>query len=364
MWALHRSVPKRFGHPVPDQAKPEHQVFYDTTHDVAYAIAERLNELGKVTTPTAAPVPVSTLNPNGAAVFLAQAPRGTNEEQFTRELTIRLTNSLPPLRTVPEQSIPRSFDEAQAFLESQLGSSRLFVQVIGYNVGVTPAGFPTPLPALQRHRAELAKVPLLLWRPKDVQVAEIEDADQRALAELAVAGDVEDCRRAIVARLKELDEQAKCAAAMESSADSDADGIAQMEKLFVNHLPDDEELARTVCRALQKQFVCVKRSFDGASEEELRQDFERNLQACESLLIVYGKIPKTAAKQQVLECWKVIGSRNRRPIGDWFVVAGPPDKTNPSVDVFIDGLHEIDCTRELETSLTQAIAAYRHGGHP
>ena len=106
----------------------------------------------------------------------------------------------------------------------------------------------------------------------------------------------------------------------------------------------------------------------------MRQDFEQNLRQCASLVMVYGKATKPAAKAQVLECLKVAGRRQPtgRSIGAWFVVAGPPVKPNCSLDLFFDGLREIDCSRDLETPLVAALmdatevrAAYLtgHGEH-
>ena len=52
LWESQGSVPRRLGHPVPDQAKVEHQGFYNRTVEIAYAIAKRLEEFGGPT-PTA-----------------------------------------------------------------------------------------------------------------------------------------------------------------------------------------------------------------------------------------------------------------------------------------------------------------------
>jgi hypothetical protein len=212
------------------------------------------------------------------------------------------------------------------------------------------------LPAFQKQAADQASRPCLLWRLPDVSPADIDDQAQRLLAEQARTGDVEDCRRAVVDRLQEL---ARCEVAAPQPAD---EGPGEM--LFVNHLPDDEELARTVCRTLtQYQYRCVKRSFDGGTEEELRLDFEKNLRGCASLLMVFGRVSKVAAKAQVLECLKVLGSRqpSGRSIGNWFVVAGPPPKPSASLDLFFDGLYEVDCARELEAPLIAALAAAHKG---
>lgn len=358
MWEHHDAVPRRFGHPVPDQAKLEHQSFFNGTLDVAYAIAERLDEFAA--TAEAAPTAAIVAPPTGPAIYLAPPPKGTDEERFARDLRTKLENSIPPLRVVPEPSIPKSPAEATAFVQSQLRDARLFVQVVGYNPGTTPAGFDLPLPRFQQQLAEEAKLPRLIWRLPDIAPAEIDDLPHRQWVEQALAGDVEDCRRAILDRLQELDQQ-------QAAATSPRPAAAPGETLFVNHLPDDEKLAREVCRVLtQQHFVCVKRSFDGATEDELRLDFEQNLRACDKLLMVHGQAAKTAAKAQLLECLKVSGQRQAtdRAIGGWFVVFGPPPKDNPTLDLYFEGLHEIDGSQDLHASLTRAFAEHRPGGRP
>jgi hypothetical protein len=376
LWESQGNMPRRLGHPVPDQAKIEHQGFYDRTLEVAYAIAKRLEEFGGESPAPAAsavghvPAPSSaqtagepSQQPSGGvsarggpAIYLCQPPRGTDEERFTHDLKNRLENAIPPVQVLPDQPLSKTPDEAAQYVQSQLAECQLYVHVVGHNPGSAPAGFAAPLPELQKRLADQASRPCLLWRLPNVSPADIDDGSQRALAEQALAGDVEDCRRTVLDRLQEL-------ARIQSSPSPPAEDAFD-EQLFVNHLPDDEELARTVCRTLaQHQYLCVKRSFDGATEEELRLDFEQNLRTCGRLVMVYGKATKPAAKAQLLECLKVVGRRQPtgRSIGAWFIVAGPPPKLSASLDLFFDGLREIDCGRDLEAPLVAALAEARQG---
>jgi hypothetical protein len=355
LWRHDGSVPKQLGHPVPDHQKSEHQGFFDRVLDIAFAIAERLDEFPATATTAAdrgeskSTKAANSTPVSGPAVYLAAAPKSTKEEAFTSELKSALENAIPPVRVIQPQKLPAAGEDTQT-LAADLKNCQLYVQVVGY---VAP-----PRQGIQKKLAEEASLPLLFWKGEDVDVSEVEDNGLKTLVQQARLGTVEDAKQAIIEKLAELTKPKTSMAPKRQVG----------ETLFINHLPEDKELAQLVFNRLSARFECIKRPLSGASESELRAYFEQKLLECDHMVMVYGKASRLSANEQVRSCFKVVSSN--RPvsdaIADWFVVVGPPQPSDADLELDVGcrgfRLHAIDGRNDLEKSLELAFDQFQQGG--
>jgi hypothetical protein len=327
-------TPRTLGVPVPTPAELE---YYNRVNQLALEIAGELERLRQG--PAAAPAAAA-----GPTVFLAEA---TDDLEPRREEVRRYLAQLG-FEVVPATEYPRA--DAAAFdaaVSADLARSRLFVQLLSGVVGRKPAAAPQGFPARQFELARAAGIALLQWRARELDVAGVDDPDQRALlqGENVRACGIEEFKQAVVE---------------ETRREPAAPKPARAEVLLFLDCEDaDRGLAERIGGYLLANGIGYAEALRAGSPEEIRKDLERSLEECDGLLLVYGTASPSWIRSRLRQCRKIVSQRAEAPVA-LAVLEGPPaDK--PEVGIAIPGWQWINCRAgKLDECLGSMVGRVRH----
>jgi hypothetical protein len=250
-------------------------------------------------------------------VFLARSTNDLSDrEEELKSYLIQASLGILPETRYPD---PEG-DEAgfRAAMKADLDRCSGFVQLLSMDGG-------RRFPAIQYDIAREAytHIPILLWRDRAVNPAEIADEDHRALVEGARAGGFEEFKREVVEAARRVPDPAQ----------EPAPGT-----VFVNADRDDLGLAREISAWLRTQGVGSYLPIFQGKPAEVRLNSNENLKMCDGLILVYGLAPPIWVQEQLRQRQKI---RERAFSAQALYLAPPPEKTKvgefPEV-MMLDGL--------------------------
>jgi hypothetical protein len=235
----------------------------------------------------------------------------STDDLSDREEELKSYLSQAGVSILPETRYPDPEDDEAGFraaIKADLGRCSSFVQLLSGIPG-RKVGSGRRFPLMQYDIAREAKKPILQWRDRAANPAEIADMDHRALVEGARAGGFEEFKRAVVEAARRKPE---------SLPPPPPPGT-----VFVNADRDDLGLARQISALLGTQgFESYLPIFEG-TPEKVRRNRVRNLRACDGFILVYGIAPPTWVQGQLLQRRK---SRERAFAAQALYLAPPPEK--------------------------------------
>jgi hypothetical protein len=282
-------------------------------------IANELNELKKVegednpqqTHEHGAGVRAVPADSDRPAVFLAES---TDDLADLREDVANYLDQAG-FQVVPHSAVryPYELDEYCGAVDRDLtGCGNVFVQLLSGVAGRKPPGSDKRYIVLQHERARAAKLEILQWRSRELDLESITDADYRACLENATvqAVGLEEFKQTVVNRIK------SSLAAPEVAEDSPF--------VRISADPDDQLLKETIAETLHKYNVC----YDAADADDIVEDMEYVIDYCDGLIILSGNTAPRRVDLRLRECRKMF--RRKTPLG-LAVYQGPPDKPAPRV---------------------------------
>jgi hypothetical protein len=323
--------PRILGSPRPD---PTDQEYYRQIDDLCLNVERALRALQLAPQPARTrPSPQAPMSESVVAaqptIFLAQVTDDLEPERnsIRRYLDQAGVNVLPQNWYSLE---PGSFREAA---ERDLSKCELFVQLLSELPGKKPPDLPRGYGWLQLELAKSAQTPVLQWCRPGLDAAAVRDEDHRALLQTGTvqAESLEEFRREIRRRVFE-------------------EPAPQPERplnafVFVDMETADRPLAEHVCEVLDSygaDYILPVQSDDPAKS---RQDLQQNLRTCDAVIVVYGSTTATWVRSQLLECRKILATRER-PLQALAVFEGPPEHKD-RLDLKLRGMQVLNCRKGL-----------------
>jgi hypothetical protein len=336
------------GFPKPLLTEPAHARYFIAVHELAQKLAEKLPTDPTVTTsPRLVPHP-------GIRVFVAQATDDVADERddVARYLADHFT-VLPVLDATPLTSLPDWSNR----LTQALQQADVYVQLVGSVPGRKLFGSDRRPVIEQFTQARQAGKKMFLWRSADPE--EIADA---ALREVLTAAEychsIQEFRETIV-RLVTPPPPVMVQKPMAGPSSEEARSI------FIQAGVEDADQADQLSDLLAGCNCFAQLPLQTGTPEEIRADLEENLDSCDGVILLYGKIPVGWMKAQFRELPRHFSRRRKkavaRPVPALAVYEGnPPDKPDPGVNA--PGLQWIECgDPQFQTKLREWVATIGQG---
>ena len=327
---------KPLGFPTPDPTNKDHEAFFAQVNQLANDLCKRVSKVRGAAAVT------TSIKPNsGVTVFVAEAADDVAEE---REAVVRFLSD--HFRVVPaiDDPLPNRWDQWQASVDAGLNDSTLFVQVLGSLPGRKIAGSDLkPVPA-QFERAQAAGKRVVSWRNVEPEVV----ADDRMKELVATA----KYWGPIAEFMNEIKRIAAPAPERKPKSNPDTAGFTELPYVFINAGIEDSEQAIQLSDMLA-ELNCIPMSpMTDGDPEELREDMEASLVACDGLVLVYGQINPNWVRQQFRTLSRVHSQRMKldppRPLRGIAIFEGQPSgKPDPRVNA--KGLKWFDATAGLKS---------------
>jgi hypothetical protein len=289
------AISKPLGFPIPNPENPAHASYYDRLLELRLDLAAKLEEMAGRGTPLIAqpPAPVSNATP---AVFLAEVCGDTLYDQ--RQL-VKSHLEQSGLRVFPTRAYGRT---PTPDMDRELAECLLFVQMLGRFGG----GYE----ALHYERAVAAKLPVLRWRSRDLDVRAVDDVDHRQLLDSSdvQAMDFDELKRTIVDRVRIL--SAKRPPVIDGE-----------RFVLVNAAALDMQVADAVAEQLSAWNVGYDIVDDTVSLRDLAES-----NAYDALLVIYGTCPHDWVRQQLIKCRDILLSKKSRAPTCAVYIGPPPNK--------------------------------------
>jgi hypothetical protein len=340
------------GFPRPVITEPSHARYFIAVHELAEKLAEKLAD-GLPSNSTATPSPRLVPHP-GIRVFVAQATDDVADERddVARYLADHFTVS-----TAFEDAPVGSLPDWNSRLTQALQQADVFVQLVGSVPGRKLFGSEQRPVVEQFLQARQAGKKMFLWRSADPE--EIADA---ALREVLTAAEychsIQEFRETIVRQVTPPPPVPVQKLVGGPSSD-------EARSIFIQAGVEDADQADQLSDLLAGCNCFAQLPLQTGTPEEIRADLEENLDSCDGVILLYGKIPVGWMKAQFRELPRHFSRRRKkavtRPIPALAVYEGdPPDKPDPGVNA--PGLQWIECADpQFQTKLREWVATIGQG---
>ena len=261
-WYVERNGRRRFlGSPLPNPLDhDDRKLYYPKILDVRNDIAEKLHELKKTPTATAA----------APAVLLAEV---TSQPLKNRRDEVRRYLDQAGIPVLPSGSyVWLSNAELERALASDLSQCKAFVQLVGSE--------PDRLSWQQLEAAKQHNCKILQWRSPDLDLQQnVDSPEQRRLLEAIEAMPIDEFKQKIVRTM-----------APKSTNGANGASSPRPSFIFINCDAVDTDKADNIGRLLGSGFDWERPYYERKPKtRELRQTIERNLLECDGLFIVHGE---------------------------------------------------------------------------
>jgi hypothetical protein len=339
-------APRLMGFPVPKL--DEDNLYWRNLNELAHLVAQQLEAED---TPPQEPL---------TKVWLAEPTEDLLDEYESVVATLRQQGFLV-VPAVPLTQYGRG--KYLHALEDGLNQAVVGVQLLGPKEGHRPAwGGRSSFVALQASAAdETARargLPVLRWRPRDIDLDRVTSADYRALltSGSVLAQGLEEFKQEI---LRSCDGQAK---AMAPVAVPDPPQSGDAPYIYVNAEAVDRELGLRVLEALAGlgvTSVLGPRIAPHDAPEEIRRAQQDQLEACDGVVLIYGQVSPGWVQSQWAFARRTLAEQ-RRPLRA-AVLDGPPSE-KPPVDLRGPGILMLDCRAGFDPGvLGDFVRALRPG---
>jgi hypothetical protein len=320
------SRPRLLGEPRPD---PTDRRYYDKLNDLAYDLAEELTRLQQAAEQQKVSPPVPTNQPpmdTRPAIFLAEV---TDDLLSQRDEVQRYLDQAG-FRVLPAMAL-ESTDNLQQALVQDLPQCKLFVQLL------SPLFGRHRYPRRQYEGACSTKIPILQWYDPTLSLNTVTDSDQLALlqGDTVLAVHLEEFKREVVKR----------ASAKSASPIQPAVGAL----VLLNASNEDDSLGKAVAEVIHKNGVAYAMALHTGEPAVIRQDLEQRLLESDGVIIVYGAVTHTWARNQVLHCHKFMSLR-QQPLKALALYEGPPEEKE-ELRVKLPGMRILNCRKSLDENL-------------
>ena len=315
-----------YPHPAPD----EHSRYWRRLNELAHLVADRLQ----------APSDAQVARP---AVWVAETTDDLGDERERLVATLRQHGFTP----LPEAPYLRSSDEVYInALHQDLDRAVMLVQQLGSDAGRTVPWMNASPVTLQARAAEAVAarrgVPMLRWRPRDVVLDRVADAEYRALLTGIQTSTAEEFKQRVVRMLTTRSRDTPVAEPI--SAESAADLYILVKADTV-----DRDLAFHAQVSLADLGVDVAVAPDPQPEqtpEQIRLAQEEQLQTCDGVVLVYGRTRPSWVQSQFAFSRKVLAQRRRR--GVWGALLDGPPHPKPDAGLRSPNLLLLECRRGID----------------
>jgi hypothetical protein len=264
---------------------------------------------GAATVRTAATVRPEAVAAQGFRVYLAEPTDDLDSLWWEVREYLRQQK----IRVLPEQELPRAGEALEKAVVENVTSADLFVQLLSRVAGRRANENYTHV-SLQHHCAELAQVPLLMWRDPLLTEAQIEgvaNASHQKLLHAAQAMEFEEFRGEVVRTLQRLRDKKSLNEQLERKKKEAYSTAIREQFIFVAADPKDRQAAKRIFETIRAQGYagCLPITLEGDSAElkpeEVRLDFETNVRISHGTLVVYGDCPPTWVRGQLTQAQKM-----------------------------------------------------------
>lgn len=244
----------------------------------------------------------------GYDVFVAATDDLEDREQELSNHLVQAGLRVSPRRFYGQASL----GEFEAAVGAEMANCRVFAQLLNTTKG-TPPAFESPLrlPALL---AKMAKrqtgMRTLQWRDPLIDLNSISDPTHRALLDAATACPIEEFKRSVVA-------------AATQKPDPPPTPRPPNVLVFVDHLPEDSELAEQVRKVLWDESIeDVQLPIDG-NAQVVNDNLEDLLNQADGMIEVFGCAEPASLDMRMRHHKRILGGRDRK-IAALAILEGPP----------------------------------------
>lgn len=325
-------APRLLGYPKPklDEDSP----YWQSLNELAHELAKRLS-CGEAGEREARP-----------AVWIAEPTEDLLEERDGIANALRQHG----VDVVPVAPYPR--ESKLAYLEAlggDVAKAALLVQLLGPREGYRPSWSEQSFVALQAQEAGLAgqrrNIPLLRWRPREVDPDRVATAVYRELLLGVETSGIEDFKQEVLGYLKPV-VSAPAVARPWPLARAQAQG--DVPYVYIDADPVDRDLALRVqdsLVALGVDAVLTPEPSPDQLPEQNRRAQQEGLQACDAVVIVYGRTPPTWVHAQFAFSRRLLAQRRR---GVWGALLDGPPQEKPDVGLKSPSLLLLNCRGGLD----------------
>ena len=325
------------------------QAFYQKLNDLAYDIADVLQELQELGTaggsPTISPADTPAQHkPTGQGkVFLAEVGYDLREHRAR----VRRELEDAGYEVVPKGQLSFYAEELVPELKGLLGEVDLAIHLVGASAGITPdygnvgdgmkrslVELTNDLAAQHSHDHGLRR---LIWLPPGMQVEDVDQEDfidrlrrdpvAQAGAEL-VESPLENFKDTIFDTFARMEAERQAAEQAKAAAPVGDDGAGGPKVVYLICDQRDEEHIDGLYNYLYDQGLeVILPAFDG-EETQIREDHMENLKLCDGVVIYYGQANDLWMRAKTRELLKVKGYGRTKPmLGKVVYLAGPETPT-------------------------------------
>jgi len=324
-----------FGYPLPNPENPEHFNYYEKLQDLCRWVAKALVAIpsapgSALTLPQTAVAVEKPPAPN--TVFLA--PVGYDLESQWDSVHRYLDQA--NVKAVPEtvHQYPSQAADFRQQVKRDIAQCDLFVQLLSTIPFRDQQDSSTDYAQLQLEAARSAGKAILQWRHPQATPSSVADTSQSALldAETVRAESIEDFKQAV--RRKAFEKPAP------------PPPLSSTKVVLVDAVANDKLLAEQIMEVLcqyEAAVVLLPPPESTADPEKSRQEFEKNIEQCDALIVVYGQSPSTWVVQQWKQ-WQKSQASRKRPTSSLGLYDGPPEKDG---EARLPGTY-LDCRKGLD----------------
>ncbi len=247
------------------------------------------------------------------------------------------------IQVLPDKSYSFFDDNGQKRLKEDLSQCRLFVQLLSE---IRAYG----LPRFQYELAKKAKLPILQWRNRTLELNNIQDQEHKALLSKSsiIASTLVEFQEEIISRLKPKEIMP-------------ANHPAGDYFVFIDAISEDMHLARQIRDVLKAHGIGSSLPLEisaPVSATEIQNYSKQNLLECDAVVVVYDNTSMVWVNREVLYCRRIQG-RREQPF-KVFAVCNKPSIGKQPFPMHLPKLHVLECpTLQAERCLPEFIRMLR-----
>jgi len=289
------------------------QRYWSALDDLARDLTEMLQQM-RESVEAVATRPAAS----GPVAFLAEV---TDDLMRERE-DLRRAFLQAGVRVLPESPLPAAAEELRSRLREDLAQAGVSIHLFGSFYGRRPAGEERSFTHVQYAQAAEAGAPRLLWVPRDLNSAQVHEAEQLALlAALEFESDSAHPAELLKVGLEELKEilLSRLFPPAEKPLPETPGAL-----VYISCQPEDDGCAHDLKLTLRAARHDVVLPIRRAERTALERHHLTNLLNCDALLVLYADSPLTWVREELIRARQITAAERRRAGFVMSVYDGPP----------------------------------------